>query len=186
MKLNNTKRFFILLVAFFGLFFVVPKSSFAHNCSATEDPILRIGCTTASTPPNTCKDDSPAQTFTSISGQVYNGCCCPKADHMYGDAEITALGVLSTQADYLASDLLTFGLGIIGGVTLLLFLFGTIRYITSHGSPDAVAQAKGIITAAVTGAAVIVLAVLLLGLLGVNVIGIPGWKFNGTQLETPN
>lgn len=133
----------------------------------------------------------------SNSGIFYKLCCCiafrpPAAGavlpaDMKSKAVWTALGLLATEPEFLVADAVSLVLGIVGGICLLLLISGGFKYATSHGSPDAVMDAKNTITAALTGLAVIVFAVLILGTLGVNVFGLPGFGWNATnQLITPN
>jgi len=205
------------LFAFLFLFFLsLTTNANAAFCPADQEDIWInssapnvAACSTPDgfPPPQPAKpapDPAPAQKpcevpadrheSSSISpSNKYKLCCCYKNAptvsiyHIPPHAYSTALGLVATEAGPMVADALAFLLGIAGGVCLLLLISGGFKYATSHGSPDAVMDAKNTITAALTGLAVIVFAVLILGTLGVNVFGLPGFGWNATnQLITPN
>jgi|GEM_PF-4229294 len=162
-----------------------PKQSFW----ITRETFDKIKCDPPVGDPNPkggCTDDGTETK--SLGGVTLRLCCCPDpAKAIIPEEAIpTALGLISTTPGGLVSDLSGLALGIIGGVTLLLLVLGGFKYATSHGSPDGIMDAKNTITAALTGLAVIVFSVLILGLLGVNVFGLPGFSWSGTNLLTPN
>ncbi len=64
-------------------------------------------------------------------------------------------------------------MGIAGGIALLLLFYGGLTYIMAGGEKTGVEEAKGIITAAITGLLLIVLSVLILKVIGVDILGIP-------------
>ena len=77
-----------------------------------------------------------------------------------GSSTCSADGTLSATdcGDYAISDFLAlainiskFVFGIIGSLTLLMFVYGGVMFLISAGSADKVGQAKKIITAAVVG-----------------------------------
>jgi len=129
---------------------------------------------------------STATTGESISGNRYSLCCCQPPDLINSHAVNTEFGLIATETQYLIEDVMTLVLGLVGGIAFLLLLLGSLRYITAGGNPDAVSYAKSIITAALTGLAVVIFSVLILAMMGVNIINIPGWSFIGGQLQTPN
>jgi hypothetical protein len=87
----------------------------------------------------------------------------------------TALGCINTGnlGDALG-QILSFSVGIGGGLALLLMGYGVFLITTSAGIPDKVNAGKEIITAAVGGLMLIVLSVVLFRLIGVEILQLPG------------
>lgn len=71
--------------------------------------------------------------------------------------------------------LLTTGIGLGGGISFLLILFGGLQIMTSAGNPEQLHAGRELISAAVTGLLLVIFSIFLLKFIGVNIIGIPGW-----------
>lgn len=69
--------------------------------------------------------------------------------------------------------LVTFGIGIAGGVAFLMLVYGSLKLVFSAGDPKAVGQGREVITAAIIGLLVIVFSVFLLRLIGISILGLP-------------
>ncbi len=126
-----------------------------------------------------CEEDKISKTFD-----------CPKCDedckkctlektkggiHDKGGAW-TALGCIPTGDFYgFTAWFLKIIFGIAGGVAFLLVIFGGFRIITSAGDPKGVQAAKETITSALIGLLFIIFSVFLLELIGVKILGIPGF-----------
>ncbi len=72
----------------------------------------------------------------------------------------------------IASRVVTFAIGIGGGIALLLIIFGGFRLAFSAGDPEAVMQGRQVITAAIVGLMVIIFSVFILRLIGIGILGI--------------
>lgn len=85
----------------------------------------------------------------------------------------TAIGCIPIH-DKLAftSFMLTWAVGIGGGLSFLLLTYGGFLFMTSQGDPHRAAQAKTIIGAAITGILMLIFSVTLLRIIGVNILNI--------------
>jgi hypothetical protein len=70
---------------------------------------------------------------------------------------------------------LSWSLGIGGGVSLLLFIYSGFIYTTSAGNPEKVQAAKENFTAAAGGLLVLIFSVFLLEYFGVRLLVLPGF-----------
>ena len=102
------------------------------------------------------------------------------------DAICTGLGCIPTDPEGLVSWLLSVAIKVAGGIALLLLSYGGIKIITTKGDPKAFDEAKGTITAALTGLLVIILTVLILKVIGYDILQLPGWGAPGGKLELPD
>lgn len=87
----------------------------------------------------------------------------------------TAIGCIHTNPADLIADVLKFALGIGGGLAFLMMLLGAFQMLTSAGNPDTLAAGKDRLTSAVIGLLFVIFAVLLLQIIGVDILGIPGF-----------
>jgi len=75
---------------------------------------------------------------------------------------------------------------IAGGVALLLLIIGGAQFIASSGDPDSLDEAKEKITAAVSGILLIIFSLVVLKVLGVDILGLPGFEgLTGGGLKLP-
>lgn len=89
---------------------------------------------------------------------------------------ITALGCIPTDPKELVTKLLTWGISLGGGIAFLLMIWAGFQYITSTGNPEKIQEAQSILTSAIAGLLLIIFSVFLLRLIGVTVLGIPGFE----------
>lgn len=87
----------------------------------------------------------------------------------------TALGCIPTDFTGLFDKFFKLGIGIAGGIAFLLILFGGFQILTSAGNPERLAAGRELITSAITGLLMIIFSVFLLQLIGVDILGIPGF-----------
>lgn len=97
----------------------------------------------------------------------------------------TEIGVLNAVPDKLILSIVRIFSGLAGGISLLLMLSGAAKYLTSSGNPEALEEAKGIITSALGGFLLVFLSVFLLRFIGIDVLGIPGLSPQGGGFVTP-
>lgn len=87
----------------------------------------------------------------------------------------TAFGCLETTPQGFINWLLPATIGIAGGIAFLLMLWGAFNVVTSTGNPDKLNNGKEIIASAIAGLLMILFSVFLLKLIGVDILGIPGF-----------
>lgn len=85
----------------------------------------------------------------------------------------TALGCVPTKLEGVIPWLLRAIAGVAGGIALLLLFYGGLVYIMAGGEKTGVEEAKGIITAAISGLLLVIFSVLILRIIGINILGIP-------------
>ena len=82
-------------------------------------------------------------------------------------------GLLSGRVQKVVNSLITFGIGIAGGVAFLLLIYGGFKFMFSFGNPENIQQGREIITSAIIGLLVVVFSVFLLRLIGISILGLP-------------
>jgi hypothetical protein len=88
----------------------------------------------------------------------------------------TAIGCIPARnLQAFAAFILSWSVGIAGGITLILFSFASYLYITSAGNPKKIQAARELILAAVSGILLLIFSVFLLRLIGVDILRIPGF-----------
>ncbi len=101
---------------------------------------------------------------------------CPEAKGSASCGTWTSLGCIPNDPANLVGWILGLGSGIAGGIAFLLILFGAGQIVLSGGVPEKIAAGKEIITSAVIGLVFIFVSVLVLQIIGVKILGIPGWS----------
>lgn len=93
------------------------------------------------------------------------------------DGVWTGLGCFNTSPGAPISNfmkqLFSVAIGLGGGFSFLLLIYGAFMLTTSAGDPKAVENAKGIITGAITGLLVIIFSAVILQIIGVSILQIP-------------
>lgn len=118
---------------------------------------------TTSTPSSfTCPGDPRC---TSAGGEA-----CPG-----GQGIKTAIGCIHTDPEGFVKDFLSFAVGISGGLAFLMMLLGAFQMLTSAGNPETLQAGRERFSSAIIGLLIVVLAVLLLKIIGVDILGIPGF-----------
>ena len=88
----------------------------------------------------------------------------------------TGLGTIQDTPGALALWVITRGIGVGGGLAFLLSLWGGLTILFSSGNPEKINEGKQIITSAISGLLFIIFSVVILRFIGVDILGIPGWK----------
>ncbi|MBI4059101.1 hypothetical protein HY404_02550 [Candidatus Microgenomates bacterium] len=89
---------------------------------------------------------------------------------------VTALGCIPvTNTSEFVTWTLRWILGIAGGIAFLLILVGGLKILTSGGNPDQLKGGKEQLTAAISGLLFLIFAVFLLKLIGLDILGLPGF-----------
>lgn len=94
----------------------------------------------------------------------------------------TAFGCLPTSISGLTRFIFSIATGIGGGIAFLLILLGGMKIVMSTGDPKKLQEGRDLVTSAVVGLLVILFSVIILRIIGINILGIPG--FGGTQGTT--
>ncbi len=92
------------------------------------------------------------------------------------DSINTAFGCLSATPGGIFTTFFQFGIGIAGGIAFLLIVFGGFQIITSAGNPERLNEGKELVGSAIAGLLLVVFSVFLLKIIGVNILGIPGFQ----------
>lgn len=87
----------------------------------------------------------------------------------------TAIGCIKRDPQIIIKKLITVGLQIGGGFTLITFLVAGFIFSTSQGSPERVKNAKEMMTASIMGLIFVIFSVSLLQFIGWSVLKIPGF-----------
>ena len=87
----------------------------------------------------------------------------------------TAIGCIHTNPASFIKDVLGFVIGISGGLAFLMMLLGVFQMLTSAGNPETLAAGKDRLTNAIIGLLFVIFATLLLKIIGVDILGIPGF-----------
>lgn len=86
----------------------------------------------------------------------------------------TALGCIPAKnPTQFVGWILRFAVGIGGGISFLLIIFGAIKVLTSGGNPENVKAGQEMITSALTGLIFIIFSLFLLKLIGVEILQLP-------------
>lgn len=161
--------------------------SSSYACSTN---ILITAAAPSPTPLPTTAPGQPTPTFAPVlpgSGGTATAPKCTEADVKAGkctsgggiscgaDGIATAIGCIHTTPAALVNDILKFLIGIAGGIALLLMVLGAFEMITSAGNPETLKGGQDRFTQAFIGLLFVVFSVLLLQLIGVDILGIPGF-----------
>ena len=92
------------------------------------------------------------------------------------EAVWTAFGCLPTSSGEFVTKLLKFGSGIAGGIAFLLIIIGGFQMVMSAGNPEKLNEGKELITSAIVGLLFIIFSIFILRLIGVDILGIPGFE----------
>lgn len=88
----------------------------------------------------------------------------------------SAIGCINvTDFSSFAGWLLSWGIGIAGGISLLLILYSTFLITTSSGDPKKLQAGQEQLTSAVTGLLLVIFSIFILKVVGVDIFKIPGF-----------
>ena len=88
----------------------------------------------------------------------------------------TAIGCIHTSPVEFTKDLMTFIIGISGGLAFLMMLLGAFQMLTSAGNPETLQAGRERLTSAVIGLLIVIFATLLLQIIGLDILKIPGFE----------
>lgn len=86
----------------------------------------------------------------------------------------TAIGCVPALSDSasLTNFILTWAIGVGGGIAFLLILFAGFQIMTSSGDPQRLKAGQELLTAAISGVVMLIFSVFILRVIGVNILGI--------------
>lgn len=88
----------------------------------------------------------------------------------------TAIGCIESDPKLFVGRILGFAIGVAGGIAFLMILFGGFQILTSSGDPEHMNAGRELIAAAITGLLFIVFSLFILRVIGVSILGLPGFK----------
>lgn len=88
----------------------------------------------------------------------------------------TALGCIPNDPAEFVAWILARAVGVGGGIAFLLMLWGGFQIITSSGDPQKLNDGKDILVSAVAGLLFIIFSLFLLRIVGVDILGLPGFN----------
>lgn len=88
----------------------------------------------------------------------------------------TAIGCIPTDFSSVLTQFFKLGAGIGGGIAFLLILFGGFQILTSAGNPEQLNAGRELVVSAISGLLMIVFSTFLLGVIGVDILGLPGFS----------
>jgi hypothetical protein len=87
----------------------------------------------------------------------------------------TAIGEVNISSGDFVAKFFSIGIGVGSMIAFLLILFGALQMMTSAGNPEKLNAGKELVTAAITGLLFIIFSIFLLRIIGVDILGIPGF-----------
>lgn len=88
----------------------------------------------------------------------------------------TALGCFeSSFSEFLTKNLLGWGIGLAGMISLLCVVYAAIKLQLSRGNPEKIKSTQEMLTSCIVGLLLIIFAVLILRVIGVDILRIPGF-----------
>jgi len=85
----------------------------------------------------------------------------------------TAIGCIPIgDTDALIGFILSWAIGIGGGIAFLLIIFAAFQIMTSSGNPDRLKAGQELMTSAIAGLILLIFSVFILRIIGVNILGI--------------
>lgn len=88
----------------------------------------------------------------------------------------TILGCFSTKPESFVRSIMSIVFGIAGGIAFLSVLGGAATVLTSSGDPERLKNGKEMIFSSLMGILLILFSVFLLKVVGLDILGLPGFK----------
>ena len=88
----------------------------------------------------------------------------------------TGVGCMGTNLTSFTGSLIGIGVGIAGGIAFLCILYSAILFQTSRGNPESIKKAREYMTNCIIGLILILFSVLILRIVGVDILGLPGFQ----------
>lgn len=91
------------------------------------------------------------------------------------DGFMTAIGCVPSKPDALVNSLIKYSSFAAGGIAFLLMLLASLQMITAEGNPESIKKAQEKFYSAIIGLLLIIFSVLLMQVIGVDILGLPGF-----------
>jgi hypothetical protein len=105
---------------------------------------------------------------------------CANSSGEYCDAEKkllrTAIGCVPVDPGLLVAGAMKYITGFAGGAALLMMIFGAFQMMTSGGNAEGLKKGREQFVSAIIGLLFVIFSVLLLQIIGVDLLGLPGFK----------
>ncbi len=88
----------------------------------------------------------------------------------------TGIGCVHTNPPELTTGIVDLAVKTGGAIAFLFLIMGAFHLVTSGGSPDHITHGKEMMTSAIFGLLLIVFSVVILQIIGVDILGLPGWQ----------
>ncbi len=88
----------------------------------------------------------------------------------------TAVGSISTSPAGFTKTLMSVILSIAGAIAIILIIISGYRMMVSQGDPEKIKDAREQLTAAIIGLLFVIFSLVILQVIGVNILGLPGFK----------
>lgn len=134
----------------------------------------------ASAPDCKCVTPTPPQPLSSIiplcglltSGEQASCTACINQGAVW-----TSIGcVYADLGSFIKNNVFSWAIGLAGGFALLCIIFSAFQMQTSQGSPEKIKKAQEMLTSCIMGLMLIIFSVFILRLIGVKILGIPGFS----------
>jgi len=102
----------------------------------------------------------------------------------YSGGIMTAIGCVPTEPKALVEGLLKYGTFAAGGIAFLMMILAALQMITAEGNPESIKGAQEKFYSAIIGLLLIIFAVLLMQVIGLDILGLPGFGGSVTAPST--
>lgn len=157
--------------------YLYPKSGSVQVCKVefTVDDKIETGNTQEHKGPDfkTIACGENGEKCSNSSGQFCNTSTGQLAED--GNGVLTAIGCVPKDPAQLIAGLMKYITGFSGGVALLLMVFGSFQMMTSGGNADTLKKGREQFVSAVIGLLFVIFSTLLLQIIGVDILGLPGF-----------
>lgn len=148
-----------------------PSNSKSDTCICKTTPTPETPASAGEALAQLCKPEDP--TCTSAKGV---GCETSSGNVVdKGNGVMTAIGCVPTEPKALIESILRFGTLAAGGVAFLIMIIASLQMITAEGNPEILKNARDKFYSAIIGLLLIIFAVLLMQVIGVDILGLPGF-----------
>lgn len=129
----------------------------------------------------TCQNPSSVKKGTSFglpcifaTGVTADPTLAPNPANGY-DGFMTAIGCIPSKPDTLVTATIKYASFAAGGIAFLLMLLASLQMITAEGNPESIKKAQEKFYSAIIGLLLIIFSVLLMQVIGVDILGLPGF-----------
>ena len=138
----------------------------------------RIGrCTTSCSSDPDCDSGEVCQFGSCVPTGGGSSGLSPQVVNCGGSRGIqTAIGCIPLEnTNRFLGFILSWGIGIAGGIAFTLIIVAAFQITTSSGDPKKLQAGRELMTSAIAGLVLLIFSVLILRIIGVNILGIPGF-----------